>query len=242
MKPGNTLDVDSSTELKGYYGAEPRVESLTLLRNDLYRQIDTDIRNWINERRFIPRFLLAAGAFLITFFFLSLVIRDPIPLVDEFLGSSAVGVFIFLIIGRRFEQSRTATERRIMLRAKVDGVVFTESAFVRKMEHLLEELEGQELERAGRLGSLTGRNDVETDSNSDSARGIKVAVSTIKSEYPDETAQVIMYLRNLAAQKPYKNLQRQMKRKNTSVKTDNAVRQGAVIPAAVVLLDLLQRR
>lgn len=145
VAPGSTLEIDSSTELHGKYGSEPRVESLTLLRNELYRRIDADVRTWIGEQRFIPRFLISAAAFLISFLFMSLVIRDPIPIVDELLISLAIATVVFIAVGKRFVQSEPAGKRRIMLRSKVDGIVFTESPFVREVETILHRMEGHDM-------------------------------------------------------------------------------------------------
>ena len=144
MKPGSMLDLSSEVELVGKYGNEPRVESVTMLRNELYRRIEDDVRDWINERRFIPRFLIAAGVFLVIYLFLAVVIRDPLPVLDETLIGLAVAALAFVVTGRRFEQSKAASQRRVQLRSKVDGVVFSEDPFVVEVEALLQQLEGRE--------------------------------------------------------------------------------------------------
>jgi hypothetical protein len=59
------------------------------------------VRAWINERRFIPRFLIASAVFLVVYLFMSLVIIDPIPVVDEVLIAGGVAIFSFVIAGRR---------------------------------------------------------------------------------------------------------------------------------------------
>lgn len=128
-------------ELVGRYGREPRVESLTLLRNELYRLIETAVKEWIGEARFIPRFVLAAVVFLVSYLFMSLVIRDPLPLVDELLIAGGAAVATYIVIGRRNLQSDPALRRRIQLRERVDGVYFSESEFVMQVEKLLNELE-----------------------------------------------------------------------------------------------------
>jgi hypothetical protein len=224
LKPGSTLEITSTTELQGKYGAEPRVESLTLLRNDLYRRIESDVRTWINERRFIPRFLISSAVFMLVFLFMSLVLRDPIPIVDEFLVSGGLAVFTYLVVGRRFEHSRTAGDVRVMLRSKVDGVVFTESPFVREVEELLHYLE----ERSEDLRSGPDDYAIERARN-------------FKSDYPEDSARVITYLRILISRKPYRDLQKQMRRPRFSGKTMTAVENGTMTTAVVLLLQTLQR-
>ncbi len=224
VKSGSTLNITSTTELQGKYGAEPRVESLTLLRNDLYRRIESDVKAWINERRFIPRFLIASAVFLVAFLFMSLVIRDPIPIVDEFLIGGGLAVFAFIAVGRRFEQSRTAGDLRIMLRSKVDGVVFLEEPFVREIEDFLHHLE----EKSSDYQQGVETHDIER-------------ARHLKATYPEDTARVITYLRILISQNPYKGLQKQMKRQRFFGKTATAVENGTVSPAVVLLLQTFQR-
>jgi hypothetical protein len=130
----------------GRYGAEPVVEALTLLRNELYHMVDTAVRQWIGEQRFIPRFLITTGAFLAVYFITSYFIRDPLPMIDEVLLSVAASVIVFLWLGRRYARSSLATRRRVELRAAVDRISFTESAFVKRVEAVLHDNEAQEAE------------------------------------------------------------------------------------------------
>lgn len=220
-KPGSTLEVGQSTELRGRYGKEPRVESLTLLRNDLYQRIEQDVRNWINERRFIPRFLIASGAFLLVYLFLSLVIRDPLPILDEILIALGVGVFTFITAGKRFEQSRVAGDRRVTLRSKVDGVVFSEDPFVHRLEALFQTIE------------TYPRDSIVIDDS------LKESAQALRSEFPDDTARVIAHLRVLMSDPMYRELERQMKKGKLTGKTLQNVEHGTLVPAAVTLLYAL---
>jgi hypothetical protein len=127
----------------GHYGEEPRVESLTLFRNELYRMIETEVKNWVADAKFIPRFLMSSGIFLVTYMFLSFVVRDPLPMLDEIAISLALSVGAYVLLGRRDLQSEQALKKRIALRTKVDGIVFTESQFVHALEELLQAKEGE---------------------------------------------------------------------------------------------------
>ncbi len=135
------MQIRESDTIRGLYGAEPRVESLTVLRNELYRRVETDVRDWVYEQRFVPRFLLSAAAFVVVYLFLSLVIRDPIPLVDELLIALVAGGGAFFLLGRRYEQSKGAAERRAELRSKIDSITFEESSFVHTLETVLHRFE-----------------------------------------------------------------------------------------------------
>lgn len=221
MKPGSMLELSREVELVGTYGEEPRVESVTMLRNELYRRIEEDVRDWINERRFIPRFLIAAGVFLVIYLFLAMVIRDPLPVLDETLVGLAVAVFTFVVIGRRFEQSKVASQRRVQLRTKVDGVVFSEDAFVHAAEDLLRNLEARE-PTATELGDEVRR-----------------AASDLQERFPEKSAELVRHLRHMMGVKDYRKLSRAMRRGSLNASLRDQIEQGVLVPAAVHLLNAL---
>jgi hypothetical protein len=129
----------------GRYGKEPRVEALTLLKNDFYRTIEAAVRNWIFDVRFIPKFLISSGVFLVTYFFLSFVIRDPIPVLDELAAGLAASILTYFLMGRRDIKSDMAAKKRLDLRTTVDRIAFQESEFVKNLEATLHENESDTL-------------------------------------------------------------------------------------------------
>jgi len=84
--------------------------------------------------------------FVLGYFFMSYVIRDPIPVIDELAVALGLAVGSFLLQGRRDLNSRLATAKRLALRVKVDQIVFQESAFVKQVELALHRHEGGSLE------------------------------------------------------------------------------------------------
>lgn len=221
VRRGSTEQISQNTGLTGSYGREPRVESLTLLRNELYRRIENDVRDWINERRFIPRFLLSAATFLITFLFLTIVIRDPLPVVDETVAAIVLSGVVFIAVGRRFEQSKVAGRRRVMMRSRVDGVVFSEDDFVRRLEELLHRCEEMEYREA-----------LESEELQTLAREIRNLDSS-------KTGQVVAYLRQLISMPPYRGLERVLRRGNRPHRYDAQIRTGVIVPALVSFYYLL---
>lgn len=125
------------SEISGHYGSEPRVESLTLFRNELYRLVETEVKRWVSDARFIPRFILSAAAFLVAYLFTAFVVRDPLPVIDEVAIALGVSIVTYILLGRRDLKSEAALKRRIALRSQVDKIVFTESEFVRRLETAL---------------------------------------------------------------------------------------------------------
>jgi hypothetical protein len=132
--------------IEGRYGSEPRVEALTMFRNELYRQIESGVRSWVSDLRFIPKFLITAGVFVVVYFFMSFVIRDPLPVIDELAIAFGLAVAAFFLLGRRDLNSRQATEKRLALRVIVDKITFRESQFVRQVEEALHRHEADSLE------------------------------------------------------------------------------------------------
>jgi hypothetical protein len=129
-------------EIVGHYGQEPRVESLTMFRNELYRLVEQEVKAWVADARFIPRFVISAGAFLVVFLFMGIVLPDPIALLDEIAIALGGSILVYILLGRKDMQSDIALKRRIELRNKVDSIVFTENAFVERVERMLIEREG----------------------------------------------------------------------------------------------------
>ena len=133
-------------EIRARYGSEPRVETLTLLKNDLYRMVEMGVKKWVSDVRFIPKFIISAAAFLVVYFFLSIVIPDPIPVIDEVGIGLAVALVTYFLLGRRDIKSNLAGKRRLTLRTAVDRIVFLESPFVKSIEENLHENESGTIE------------------------------------------------------------------------------------------------
>ena len=138
------------SEVEGRYGMEPRVEALTMFRNDLYRQIEAGVKNWLSDARFVPKFLISSLVFVVIYFFMSFVVRDPLPVIDEIAIGLAASVVAFLLLGRRDMNSKVATQKRLDLRVIVDRITFRESAFVKQVEEALHRNEAGSIEEVVR--------------------------------------------------------------------------------------------
>jgi len=212
----STLDIEYTEAIHGRYGSDPRVESITALRNSLYRQIESDVRDWINERRFVPRFLLSAASFVVVYLFMALVIRDPVPFADEFLIATGAAVGFYLVLGRRFEQSKNASEKRASIRHRVDAITFEESHFVHSMEEILYRIESIP------VGSLT-----------ESEEEFRPDIERIRKEHPVDVQRFLHYLVARPKSRTEKKILRDIKR--------NRLRReiSAVSPAISVDLPIL---
>ncbi len=148
--PAKVVEILESSPLEGRYGREPRVEVLTGLRDELYRQVELGVRHWLDDLRFIPKFLIASGAFVAAYLFFSIVVRDPLPVIDEVVLGLLAAVASFVLIGRRDRASLRAAKKRQDLRQVVDRIAFRESPFVKTVEEALHSAEGQSVEQVVR--------------------------------------------------------------------------------------------
>lgn len=144
--PGKIVGGLERSEVEGRYGMEPRVEALTMFRNELYRQIEVGVKNWLSDVRFIPKFLISALAFVVVYFFMSFVVRDPLPVIDEIAIGLGAGVAVFFLQSRRDISSKAATKKRLDLRVIVDRITFLESDFVNQVEAALHRNETSSIE------------------------------------------------------------------------------------------------
>ncbi len=158
--------------IKGLYGRDPRVESLTFFRNELYRLIEQSVISWMAEKRFIPRFLVSAGFFLLAYFFCAVVIRDPIPMIDEVLIGLGVSVLAYFLMGKNFKNSNTAAKKRIQMREMVDKIVFEPSPFIVSVEEILQENEALS---SGNLMDKLVQNESTSSDGGDALSGKKTA-------------------------------------------------------------------
>ena len=133
-------------QLEGRYGEEPVIESITAFRNELYRIIEDSVNNWVNESKFIPRFLISALVFLIAYFFFSFAIRDPVPMVDEIILGVISAVICYILLGRKYRKTTTASKLRAHYRGVVDRIVFSKSNFVVALESFLIQINGKDVE------------------------------------------------------------------------------------------------
>ncbi|MDR1894194.1 MAG: hypothetical protein LBQ61_05805 [Spirochaetales bacterium] len=138
---GDRLQKGEALVLLGCYGAEPRVDSLVFFRNEVYQHIEQHVERWMQEKRFIPRFLFSAGVFLLAYFFAAIVIRDPLPLLDEILIAGGAAAGAYFLLGRQIKSSQAAVARRICLRDAADKIVFNYSPLLHRLEDLLQENE-----------------------------------------------------------------------------------------------------
>lgn len=202
------LKIDEGYEIIGLYGNEPRVESLTMFRNDLYRLIESAVKSWISDLKFIPRFIFSAAAFLLIYLTASFVIRDPIPLIDELALSFGGGIALFFILARKDQNSEKSSKKRLTLRLAMDKIVFEEDEFVKEVEEILHFNESAD--KISIINSLADSED-----------------NSFLNSNPEDMKQLVVYLDKYFSGKIYKkkmvNLSEQEKDKLSKWVDDNKI-------------------
>ncbi len=96
----------------------------------LFSQIDFAVDRWIQDKRYVPRLLFSALAFMVSYLFFSLVVRDPLPMIDELLISSGWAIVVWITLSRRDTRSILAQENRQRLKMiRGSGVSKSENLF-----------------------------------------------------------------------------------------------------------------
>ena len=97
-----------------------RIHSANMLDDETRDNLDSyliakseiTVSHFLQDKHYIPRLLLSALVFLIVYFFLSLVVRDPIPMIDELIAALLLSVLSFLALSKR--DIRIARESKLL--------------------------------------------------------------------------------------------------------------------------------
>lgn len=116
-------------------------ESDDRLRAELLYQGQKAVSHAIQNRHYIPRLLLSALVFLLVYFFLSLAVRDPIPMADELVAALAAAVLLWVLLRQRDEKNAYADKLFIDLSKKIKSAEVCQDDSLLPLEDCLYELE-----------------------------------------------------------------------------------------------------
>jgi hypothetical protein len=110
-----------------------------LLRERLQAELERGARADALERGFVFRLVSSAGVFVVLYLFLSILVRDPVPLVDELLVGGLGAAAAWFYLERRSLSAPAFAERIAGLRAALDRAWFRPSLAVDLLEEYLED-------------------------------------------------------------------------------------------------------
>lgn len=148
FRPGSILFRDpEEVVLEGRYASEPGPGEGDLIRKTLHGELETGLRRDALDRGFYPRLLASAAVFLVLYLFLSIVVRDPVPLVDELLAGGLGAAAAWFALERRSLSSDAFSRRSTTLRRTLDTALFRPSRAAAYLEEVLQDAETLDLER-----------------------------------------------------------------------------------------------
>ncbi len=136
---------------KGYYGSSPGAEDMKEFQSLGKVKIEMALRAWYNDSRFLIHFILTTGIFLLSFYFLSYIIRDPLPLVDEIVLSLVLALLGWYRLNNQDLQSEKVLLKKQGLIQALDRIPFEKSPFLVQVELYLEKLSTMKIEEIDRM-------------------------------------------------------------------------------------------
>lgn len=91
-------------------------------------------RRFFLAKGYYLRLAVATVSFIAVYLFFSILIRDPVPLIDELLLGTLAAAAVFLVSERRALSSPAHLEALLRLRKAIDGAYFSESRVVDLVE------------------------------------------------------------------------------------------------------------
>lgn len=164
-KPLEALTVlDRPGPLEARYGQDLDPGDLALLKLRWTQDLEASLKAWAGEVRFLPKFLISALVFLGVYWFLTLAVRDPLPLIDELVFGLAAAGATFWLWDRRGSWPERFKARAEAARQRLDTLVFYadpraaswEAAWARSEALSEDELWAELWDRPGKSGPAAG--------------------------------------------------------------------------------------
>lgn len=128
------FDAPGPVVLSGRYGTGEIPKDTGAIRADLYRAMEQGSRRHFLDKGYYLRLALTVGAFIGVYLFFSIVVRDPIPLIDELLLGGLAAAAVFFASERKALSSPQHIESLLALRRSIDSSMFIESRVVDLVE------------------------------------------------------------------------------------------------------------
>ncbi len=109
-------------------------------RREIRRLFSVAFCRWRQEKSYIPRFLLSSALFLFLYLFFSVVIPDPIPMLDEIVFAFLGGAALFIILSRLDERSAFVKAKMAELDEEIENASVTVTDEMMAIEEYYESL------------------------------------------------------------------------------------------------------
>lgn len=116
-------------------------------KDDLNRKLKSDARYQIQrfsqDSHYFFRLIVSAAVFLLIYLFMSLVIRDPLPMIDELLFSSAGAIICWVFLSKMSAQSSLAEKYKLELYKMIEEAKEEDVSFINVFEEYIFDLESE---------------------------------------------------------------------------------------------------
>jgi len=126
-----------------------------------FQDIDSSVNLWIQEKRYYPRLFISTFAFFIMYFLLSFAIRDPIPIIDELLGSFGFTFLTWSFFTKRDTKSAIAKKKKLEIKRQINKAKYDELNILNKIENFVFDLKARDnLDIADAIALVEGNLDL----------------------------------------------------------------------------------
>ncbi|HPE88576.1 MAG: hypothetical protein H7A27_05960 [Spirochaetaceae bacterium] len=129
-----TFDSAEPGSVVGRYGSGAAPRDADGIRTALYAAMERGTRRYFLNKGYYLRLAITVATFVAVYLFLSIVVRDPVPLIDELLLGSLSAAAVFFASERRALSSPRHLDAVLRLRREIDGAFFSESRVVDLLE------------------------------------------------------------------------------------------------------------
>ncbi len=123
----------------GLLGQQLLGDQLTAVKESLIKTARKNVLHQINEKIFIFSFLIASSVFFLAFFFMSIAIRDPIPILDELIISVVSSLLTYFLMRNYFRKRYKFDELYRDVLDRVSALQISISSSVESIESILAE-------------------------------------------------------------------------------------------------------
>jgi hypothetical protein len=116
--------------IAGRYGVGEVPSHADPIRAELYAAMEKGARKYFLDKGYYIRLALTSAVFIVVYLFLSIIVRDPVPLIDELLLGSLAAAAVFFASERKALSSQGHLETVLRLRRALDVAYFSESRVV----------------------------------------------------------------------------------------------------------------
>ncbi|QEN07489.1 hypothetical protein EXM22_05610 [Oceanispirochaeta crateris] len=142
----NLIENLSEENIELAYGESVTDQDLDLIKTELKIDIENAVNRWINDSRFFVHLLMSTGVFLVSYYFLSYVVRDPIPLVDEIVLSLLMAGLSWYRLKNQQYKTDKVIHKKIEMEQYLSDIPYVKNDFIVQVELYLEKLSSMGIE------------------------------------------------------------------------------------------------